>query len=1084
MFKTWSIKRLLQFCAVITATVVVFMAVMANYANELINSTRHILAAQVLPLEQSSRRLSSVATAFSSRQKQILNSRLLTELQQLEPRGMLEQSFLQNWLRLSRIFSSQPDTIESLNVLFNDYQDFLRLDAELFQLKQQSLQLTAQLVEHSEDVEIQAAQLLQQLAVLEERLRSEAQIELQDILEPIQIGIFDLSMLSHHVMLSREDSELQMLKDQQYLALEQALSKQMRLFKQAATAEAALKQAVGKLEYDISVLFKLLSQEQGLFELHQAGLLNQSLLLQTEQSALTLMDLLIDRVTAIAEKSYQQSYDTVSHNVEQADQTRWRIISLSAMVTLGMMLFVWLLFRAISHPLGIIRRSIKALSEGRFDTRIAQSGSKNELSLLATDFNQFADNTEQMIDALSTARTALQNREQHIRAVLNGVPEAILTLNEKGIIIDANPATEQVLGGVVDNLRGQPIFQFFKPELGIGSLDALTSRLQDSGEFDGQRLDKTPLSMWLSLSQIDSVEGKVWVCVISDVTAWKQTDERLQQLSFEQNAILENAIIGIAFIRDRQFARVNRRFEQLFGYERDQILGQSTITIYPNEQAYQQFGEQAYPVLSSGESYEAQLELIKKDGEKFWAAVSGKSVDPANPLAGTIWLFEDVTKQRENEEYLTRLASIDALTGLPNRNVFNDRVAHAIHKAQRDIGRLAVFFLDLDHFKHINDSMGHKAGDILLGEVANRIKSCLREGDTVARLGGDEFTMLLEDVRSAEYVGKVAEKVTQTMSRPFRIESTEVTISPSIGISLYPADGRDVDMLVRNADAAMYHAKKLGRNNFQFYSMEMNAEAAERLVMETALRRAVDNQEFYLHYQPQFDLQHNTLSGAEVLLRWHTEEWGEVSPARFVPILEDLGLIGVVGEWVLRQACQSYLSLRDKLGADFVIAVNLSGRQFKGGLLAGSIRRLLHETGMPAQNLELEITETMLMEDTELATLTLNELSEMGVSLAIDDFGTGYSSLSYLKQFPLNVLKIDSSFIRDVTWDEDDAAIVDAILAMSAILRLTVVAEGVETSNQLNFLKPRQCQRAQGYFLGRPMDKASFTELVEEQLRA
>lgn len=1084
MFKTWSIKRLLQFCAVVTATVVVFMALMANYANSLINSTRHILAEQVIPLEQSSRRLSTVATAFSSRQKQILNSQLLTELEQLEPRDMLEQAFQQSWLLLSEIFPEQDDFTQSLNALFNDYQDFLRLDAELFQLKKQSLQLTAEMKQHSEDVDIQVGQLLQQLATLEEQLRSARQVRLQNILEPIQIGVFELSMLTHHVLLASNDTELQALQQQQLPPLEQMLTSQLANLKQASSSLPEYHSLLEKLDYDIQVLLSLMTQEQGLFRLHEARLLNQSLLVQSEQSSLTLMKLLVDKLNMIAENSYQQSYDTVSQNVDEADQTRWKIISLSALVTLGMMIFVWLVFRAISHPLGIIRHSIKALSEGRFDTRIAQSGSKNELSLLAKDFNQFADNTEQMIDALSNARTTLQNREEHIRAVLNGVPEAILTLSDKGTIMDTNPAAELVLGGNSEALRGQTLFRFFKPELGIDSIDALQGYLKETGELDGQRLDDTSLSMWLSLSHIDSVDDKIWVCVISDVTAWKQTDERLQQLSHEQAAILENAIIGIAFVRDRKFVRVNQRFEQLFGFERDQIIGQSTITIYPNEQAYQQFGEQAYPVLSQGESFEAQLELSKHNGEKFWCALSGKSVDPSQPLGGTIWLFEDVTKQRENEEYLTRLASIDSLTGLPNRNVFTDRVAHAIHKAQRDVGRLAVFFLDLDHFKHINDSMGHKAGDILLGEVANRIKSCLREGDTVARLGGDEFTMLLEDVRSAEYVGKVAEKVIQVMSRPFTIESTEVTVSPSIGISLYPADGRDVDMLIRNADAAMYHAKKLGRNNFQFYSLEMNAEAAERLAMETALRRAVEQEEFYLHYQPQFDLKHQGMSGAEVLLRWHSQEWGEVSPSRFVPILEDLGLISRVGEWVLRQACDCFLSLRDQLSPDFVIAVNLSGRQFKGGMLAGSLRRLLNETGMPAQNLELEITETMLMEDTELATLTLRELSQMGISLAIDDFGTGYSSLSYLKQFPLNVLKIDSSFIRDVTHDQEDSAIVDAILAMSASLKLTVVAEGVETEQQLTYLQQRHCHRAQGYFLARPLDKAGFIELAKQQITA
>ena len=339
-------------------------------------------------------------------------------------------------------------------------------------------------------------------------------------------------------------------------------------------------------------------------------------------------------------------------------------------------------------------------------------------------------------------------------------------------------------------------------------------------------------------------------------------------------------------------------------------------------------------------------------------------------------------------------------------------------------------------------------------------------------------------MRSAEYVGKVAEKVIAAMSQPYSIESTEVTISPSIGVSLYPADGRDVDMLIRNADAAMYHAKKLGRNNFQFYSMEMNAEAAERLVMETALRRAVENNELFLHYQAQYDLDSGQMVGAEALLRWHNPEWGEVSPARFVPILEDTGLIGLVGERVLSQACETYLELKEALPAEFMMAVNLSGRQFKGGNLASDIRRLLKRNGMPAANLELEITESMLMEDTQLATLTLRELSQMGINLAIDDFGTGYSSLSYLKQFPLNVLKIDSSFIRDLTTDKEDAAIVDAIMAMSESLGLTVVAEGVETDEQLTYLKQHHCQRAQGYLLSRPLDKDAFMALVKQSVSA
>lgn len=346
---------------------------------------------------------------------------------------------------------------------------------------------------------------------------------------------------------------------------------------------------------------------------------------------------------------------------------------------------------------------------------------------------------------------------------------------------------------------------------------------------------------------------------------------------------------------------------------------------------------------------------------------------------------------------------------------------------------------------------------------------CVREGDTVARLGGDEFTVILEDVRSAKYVAKVADKILAAISQSYFLDTTEVNISPSIGISLYPSDGRDVDMLLRNADAAMYHAKKHGRNNFQFYSAEMNAQADKRLAMETSLRRAVENNEFFLQFQPQIDLETGVISGAEALLRWYSEPWGNVSPVQFIPILEDTGLIAEVGEQVLRQACQAFMTIKETVDTDFLMAVNLSGRQFKGGQLTAYVRQLLEELDMSAKNLELEITESILMSDSDSAITSLRELAEMGITLAVDDFGTGYSSLSYLKQFPLNVLKIDRSFVRDVTEDTDDAAIVDAILAMSKRLELDVVAEGVETSGQLTFLQEHGCQRVQGYYFSKPL---------------
>lgn len=666
--------------------------------------------------------------------------------------------------------------------------------------------------------------------------------------------------------------------------------------------------------------------------------------------------------------------------------------------------------------------------------------------------------------------------------MLNNVPEAIITLDEQGIIQSSNPHTKQVLKADENELIGQPLMRFFEQSEEIATIPDLMEKLPQSKEFSGLDYDKNPFTMWLSLNPIKDKDEQGFVCVLSDVTAWKQTEQKLKQTGYELDTILENAMVGIAFIKDRQLLRVNYKFEEIFGHSREQIVGRSTRQLCADDEAFQEISTEVYTRLEDGDTFEGDMQFVKRNGDVFWCSLSSKAITPGRPEKGAIWIFEDITKQRENDEKLRDLASLDALTRLPNRSVFNDRLMHAIHKAQRNAKRLAISFLDLDHFKHINDSLGHKAGDQLLCEVAKRLKGCVREGDTVARLGGDEFTLILEDIQSVQYVAKIAEKVIGSVSRSYVLGTTEVNVSPSIGVSLYPADGRDVDVLVRNADAAMYHAKNNGRNNFQFYSAEMNAKAAHRLAMETSLRRAVEQQDFYLHFQPQFDISTNKIMGAEALLRWNSEQWGEVSPAEFIPILEDTGLIGKVGQQVLSQACEAYMSLRDKLDPDFRMAVNLSGRQFKGTApLAVYVRNVLAQTGMSAKNLELEITESILMEDTDLAIRTLRDLNDLGITIAVDDFGTGYSSLSYLKQFPLNVLKIDKSFIDDVTKEGDDAAIVDAILAMSGHLNLEVVAEGIEMQEQLVFLQQRKCHRGQGYYFSRPLHFEAFENLIENK---
>lgn len=1111
MFRNWSIRQLLLLWAIVTVLATGLIATVAIYSNVLFSSTQSNLTQQILPMEDASRQLTGVAAAFITRQKQIIASTSLAQLQHITPRDQLEQQFDSLLLKLSATVMAIPGGTKLVDALKADYQQFLQIDTQLLKLIEKRHRYNQQMTMLSEDIQ-QLEQNAQDQAeklshTIQQRVTSDKHAAIQLLQQPdvedlpgkiapllssqhekilglsqtIRISVFRITNLTHGLMQQTHSGHVLESSQKQIEQNEASLNEAIASLKQRLSQDDNSLELLMALEKNInSLITDVTGKSLSVYQLRRVQISNETQLTTEQQQAITTLQAMMTRLDELSDLVNQQSLTNVKHSSRVADSERWMIITLASLIVLSMIGFVLSLSARINRPLAQLRQAMNALSLEKFDTRLIQQPGKNEFTLLATDFNRFASNTEKLIAALADAKQTLQIREQHIRAIINGVPEAILILAEDGTITETNPAAEPVLKTSSEQLIGHNLMQFVADNDDFSQFSDNSRQQQVNRELKGIDFHGNPFSMWLSLSPVRSLDGDLWVCVIADVSGWKQTEIKLKQTTSELNAILENAMVGIAFIRDRKLIRVNHKFETLFACKRTDVEGKSTRWLYPNSESYDLLGDQIYTTLREDNNFEAQMELMRFNGERFWCALSSKAVDSQNPIQGSIWLYEDVTQQRQNEEHLTKLASIDTLTGLPNRAVFNDRLEHAIHKARRSSGRLAVFFLDLDHFKHINDSLGHKAGDLLLCEVASRIRNSVRDGDTVARLGGDEFTVVLEDVRSAQYVGKVAEKILQATSEPYQLDSTEVNVSPSIGISLYPADGRDVDMLIRNADAAMYHAKNNGRNNFQFYSAEMNAEAAQRLAMETSLRRAVEHNEFYLHYQPQINLDTGAISGVEVLLRWHTEAWGDVSPARFVPILEDTGLIGVVGEQVLKQSCETFMMLRDRLPEDFVIAVNLSGRQFKGGMLSRYIRNLLTQTGMPASNLELEITESILMENTELAVNTLIELSEMGVTLAIDDFGTGYSSLSYLKQFPLNVLKIDRTFVRDVTDDKDDAAIVDAIMAMSNSLELRVVAEGVETEAQLKFLKQHDCHCAQGYYFSRPLDLDNLIAFIEQ----
>jgi diguanylate cyclase (GGDEF)-like protein/PAS domain S-box-containing protein len=471
--------------------------------------------------------------------------------------------------------------------------------------------------------------------------------------------------------------------------------------------------------------------------------------------------------------------------------------------------------------------------------------------------------------------------------------------------------------------------------------------------------------------------------------------------------------------------------------------------------------------------------LVRRDGSESAIEDSAAPIhDRDGHITGGVIVFHDVSATRAMSVQMAYSAQHDFVTNLPNRILLNDRVTQAISLALRNSRSIALLFLDLDHFKYINDSLGHAVGDKLLQSVAKRLQASVRASDTVSRQGGDEFVLLLSEISHPEDAATSAKKMLQSLSAPCFIDGHDLHIDGSIGISIYPADGQNAETLIKNADTAMYHAKESGRNNFQFFTAEMNMKAVARQSTESSLRRAIERNEFLLHYQPKVDLVTRTITGVEALIRWEQPGRGLIPPAQFVPIAEDCGLILPIGRWVLREACRQAREWQDA-GLPFKrMSVNVSSAEFRDKGFVEGVARVLAETGLNARHLDLELTEGVLMADAGSTGVTLQALKAMGLHLAVDDFGTGYSSLSYLRQFPIDVLKIDQSFVRQITDNPDDSPIVSAIIDMGKNLKQRVVAEGIETQEQLTFLQARHCAEGQGYFFSQPLPASEIGSLL------
>ncbi len=523
---------------------------------------------------------------------------------------------------------------------------------------------------------------------------------------------------------------------------------------------------------------------------------------------------------------------------------------------------------------------------------------------------------------------------------------------------------------------------------------------------------------------------------------------------------------------------VNLAFTRITGYSLTEVLGKNPRMLYSGMMEEPLYRFIWHSINETG-SFQGEMINRRKNGENYveWLNISTLK-NELGAVSYYITTFSDISDRKIAEDRMAYMAQHDVLTDLPNRVLLQNQLTEAITHAGQAQSKVAVMLLDIDHFKMVNDTLGHLVGDKLLQEAANRVREATREGDTVSRQGGDEFLIMLPNISDIHVLNAIALELLDTVATPYLIDDNEIEVTTSIGISVYPEHGEEGSTLIKHADAAMYHAKKKGRNNHQFFTKELNQRAMEHMAIEKKLRHALERNEFSLHYQPQVDLQSGQIIGAESLLRWNNPESGMISPGVFIPIAEENGLIVPIGEWVLYEACRQNQAWRDLGYPEINVAVNLSAVQFRQKNLGEVIVGALHQSGLHPSGLELEITEGTVMQDTEAAISLLRVFKDFGVNLSMDDFGTGYSSLSYLKRFPINKLKIDQSFVRDATIDMDDAAIASTIISMGRNLKLKVIAEGVETADQLAFLKEQGCDEMQGYYFSRPVPADKFIRLM------
>lgn len=665
------------------------------------------------------------------------------------------------------------------------------------------------------------------------------------------------------------------------------------------------------------------------------------------------------------------------------------------------------------------------------------------------------------------------------RSVLDTTSEGYWRVDAAGKTVEVNRALCRMLGYDPEDIIGHPPAAFADQD----SEDALEVYMSDSGADAGvaevvlRPKSGHAIHARVSASPLTRKNGDTAgaFAFVSDISDQKRTEFELRYLS---QAVEQSPASVIITNTDGHIQYVNSKFTDMTGYEPDEVIGMSTRLLSSGFSS-PKVHEELWDTIKAGEIWRGELHDRRKNGEFFWVETAITPIrDDTGDITHYLAIQEDVTIRKKYEEELVQQANYDKLTGLPNRLLGADRLDKALQHSKRLNNNAALLFLDLDGFKKINDSLGHATGDRLLQETAQRLSHCVRASDTVARWGGDEFLIVLPDLATPESAELVAEKVLEVCSAPYHLDGYELSVTASIGISVYPLDGQDGTELMRNADAAMYAAKESGRDRLRFFKPELNQRAVERLALESDLRRALANHEFDLHYQPVVRIDTGDIIGAEALLRWHHPKTGPIPPDKFIPVAEDTGLIVPIGNWVIRTACEQAAQWRaDGLG-DLGMAINVSARQVSDARFIPSVTQVLRDTGVDPSWLDFEITERLLMSNASATRIALAELNALGVGLSIDDFGTGYSALGYLRQFSFDILKIDRTFVDRVADDKDSASLTIAIIRMAQSLGLKVIAEGVEGEAQLDFLRKHKCDLAQGYYFSRPLPASEFRALL------